>query len=199
MSLKHLIQDVIPAVPDSVPTVPQELSMLRSLPFDELLDRIVSGVVTLAINLTLALLVFYVGKFIIRKIYNIVRRILLTRRVDSGLRTFLLSMVKIVLYFILIVTAIGILGIETSSFLAIFASAGVAIGMALSGTLQNFAGGVLILLLKPYNIGDYIEAQGYAGTVKEIQIFHRHHHLRQQVHHNTQRRVVDRLGQQLVA
>ena len=172
MSLKHLIQDVIPAVPDSVPTVPQELSMLRSLPFDELLDRIVSGVVTLAINLTLALLVFYVGKFIIRKIYNIVRRILLTRRVDSGLRTFLLSMVKIVLYFILIVTAIGILGIETSSFLAIFASAGVAIGMALSGTLQNFAGGVLILLLKPYNIGDYIEAQGYAGTVKEIQIFH---------------------------
>lgn len=172
MSLKHLIQDVITTVPDSVPTVPQELSMLRSLPFDELLDRIVSGVVTLAINLTLALLVFYVGKFIIRKIYNIVRRILLTRRVDSGLRTFLLSMVKIVLYFILIVTAIGILGIETSSFLAIFASAGVAIGMALSGTLQNFAGGVLILLLKPYNIGDYIEAQGYAGTVKEIQIFH---------------------------
>ena len=66
---------------------------------------------------------------------------------------------------------IGILGIETTSFLAIFASAGVAIGMALSGTLQNFAGGVLILLLKPYKIGDYIEVQGYAGTVKEIQIF----------------------------
>ncbi|MDE5555134.1 MAG: mechanosensitive ion channel, partial [Muribaculaceae bacterium] len=72
----------------------------------------------------------------------------------------------------LIVTVIGILGIETSSFIAIFASAGVAIGMALSGTLQNFAGGVLILLLKPYRIGDYIEAQGYAGTVREIQIFH---------------------------
>ena len=71
-----------------------------------------------------------------------------------------------------IITIIGILGIETSSFLALFASAGVAIGMALSGTLQNFAGGVLILLLKPYKIGDYIEAQGYAGTVREIQIFH---------------------------
>ena len=83
-----------------------------------------------------------------------------------------MSLVNIVLYFILIVTVIGILGIETTSFLAIFASAGVAVGMALSGTLQNFAGGVLILLLKPYKIGDYIEVQGYAGTVREIQIFH---------------------------
>lgn len=69
-------------------------------------------------------------------------------------------------------TIIGILGIETSSFLALFASAGVAIGMALSGTLQNFAGGVLVLILKPYKVGDYIEAQGFAGTVKEILMFH---------------------------
>ena len=75
------------------------------------------------------------------------------------------------LYFILIITVIGILGIETSSFLALFASAGVAVGMALSGTLQNFAGGVLILALKPYKIGDYIEAQGFAGTVRKIEIF----------------------------
>lgn len=172
MRLITLIQDAIPLVPESVPSVKEDLNMLRSLPIDELLDRIVSGAVNLAINIALALVVFYIGKFIIRKIFNFVGRILLTRRVDSGLRTFLLSMVKIALYFILIVTCIGILGIETSSFLAIFASAGVAIGMALSGTLQNFAGGVLILLLKPYRIGDYIEAQGYAGTVKEIQIFH---------------------------
>ena len=77
-----------------------------------------------------------------------------------------------VLYFVLVIICVGILGIETSSFLALFASAGVAIGMAMSGTLQNFAGGVLILLLKPYKIGDYIEAQGYGGIVKEIQIFH---------------------------
>ena len=76
-----------------------------------------------------------------------------------------------VLYFILIITIIGILGIETSSFIAIFASAGVAIGMALSGTLQNFAGGVLILLLKPYKVGDFIEVQGYSGKVKSIQLF----------------------------
>lgn len=93
------------------------------------------------------------------------------RRIDRSLATFVLSLIRIVLYFILVVTVVGILGIETSSFLALFASAGVAVGLALSGTLQNFAGGVLILLLKPYKIGDYIEAQGYSGIVKEIQIF----------------------------
>ena len=172
LALLWKIQDALPLLPDSVPTPREELSMMKSLPIDELLNRLVSGIVSLAINVAIALLVFYVGKYIIRKIYNVVYGIMLRRDVDSSLSSFALSFVRIVLYFILIVTVIGILGIETSSFLAIFASAGVAIGMALSGTLQNFAGGVLILLLKPYKVGDYIEAQGYAGTVKEIQIFH---------------------------
>jgi len=173
MSSGSFIQDTTPlALPDSVPAPHQELSMLKSLPIEELLQRLVNGVVTLVINVALAVVVFYAGKFIINKLYNIIRGILLRRRVDSSLASFVLSFVRIVLYFILIVTVIGILGIETSSFLAIFASAGVALGMALSGTLQNFAGGVLILLLKPYRVGEYIEAQGYAGTVKEIQIFH---------------------------
>ncbi|MDE7397088.1 MAG: mechanosensitive ion channel, partial [Muribaculum sp.] len=131
----------------------------------------VSGMVEFAIHLCIAILVFYVGRFIISKLYKIVESIFIRRQIDHSLTTFILSMVRIVLYFILIVTVIGILGIETSSFLALFASAGVAVGLALSGTLQNFAGGVLILLLKPYRIGDYIEAQGFAGTVKEIQVF----------------------------
>lgn len=161
----------MPEMPDSVPSITDNISLLKTLPLDDLIEKFVSGLVTLAINLLIAGVVFYVGKFIIRKLYNVVSRIMLRRRVDNSLATFLLSFIRIVLYFILIVTVIGILGIETSSFLAIFASAGVAIGMALSGTLQNFAGGVLILLLKPYRVGDYIEAQGFAGTVKEIQIF----------------------------
>ncbi len=173
MSFGSFIQDTAPlALPDSVPAPHRELSMLKSLPIDELLQRLVNGIVTLVINAAIAVVVFYAGKFIINKLYNIVHGVLLRRRVDSSLASFILSFVRIVLYFILIVTVIGILGIETSSFLAIFASAGVALGMALSGTLQNFAGGVLILLLKPYRVGEYIEAQGYAGTVKEIQIFH---------------------------
>ena len=173
MRLLQLLQDAIPFVmPESVPSPKAELGMLKNVPVDELLSKFVHGTVQLVINITIALIVFYLGKFIINKLYNLTRRILLRRQVDSSLSSFVLSFVRIVLYFILIVTVIGILGIETSSFLAIFASAGVAIGMALSGTLQNFAGGVLILLLKPYRVGDYIETQGYAGTVKEIQIFH---------------------------
>lgn len=159
-------------LPDSIPTPKQELQMLSSLPFDELIDKIVKGVVTFTINLALAIVVFYVGRLLISKLTLLTGNIMIRRNVDRSLTTFILSMVRIVLFFILIVTVIGILGIETSSFIAIFASAGVAIGMALSGTLQNFAGGVLILLLKPYKIGDYIEAQGYAGYVREIQIFH---------------------------
>ncbi|MDE6207328.1 MAG: mechanosensitive ion channel [Muribaculaceae bacterium] len=166
------VPDAPVALPDSVPSVHEELSMLKSMPIDEFINRVVNSIVSLAINLAIAVLVFYCGRFIINKLYNLILGIFIRRKVDRSLSTFILSMVRIVLYFVLIVTVIGIIGIETSSFLAIFASAGVAIGMALSGTLQNFAGGVLILLLKPYKIGDYIEAQGYTGTVREIQIFH---------------------------
>lgn len=160
------------ALPDSIPTPREELSALSNLSFDELIQKLMSSMVTFAINLAIAIIVFYIGRLIINKLYRFLSNVFIKRSLDSSLTSFVLSMVKIVLYFILIVTVIGILGIETSSFIAIFASAGVAVGMALSGTLQNFAGGVLILLLKPYRIGDYIEAQGYSGTVREIQIFH---------------------------
>lgn len=167
------LQITPPAVlPDSLPSPREELRQLSTMSFDDLIERFVNGAVEFAINVAIALVVFYVGKFIIKKIYKVVSAIMIRRNADKSLSTFILSLIRIVLYFILIVTVIGILGLETSSFLAIFASAGVAIGMALSGTLQNFAGGVLILLLKPYKIGDYIEAQGFAGTVTEIQIFH---------------------------
>ena len=161
----------MPVIPDSIPSPSKELSSLKALSADELINKLVSTMVDFAIHLAIAIFVFYVGKFIIGKLYSFVAGIMVRRKVDRSLSTFVLSLVRMLLYFILIVTVIGILGINTSSFIAIFASAGVAIGMALSGTLQNFAGGVLILLLKPYKIGDYIEAQGFAGTVTEIQIF----------------------------
>ena len=151
--------------------IQEELELFEPQTLNDLVHNITSGLVKLAINIVVAIIVFYIGRFIIRKITKLVTTILVKRDVELSLTTFVISLVRIVLYFILIVIIIGILGLETSSFLALFASAGVALGMALSGTLQNFAGGVLILLLKPYRIGDYIEAQGYAGTVKEIQIF----------------------------
>ena len=155
----------------AISNINEGLAALKTQPLNMLLDRIMQYLVQFCIQLTIAILVFYLGKFIIKKIHRFLSRMLLRRAVDPSLTTFLLSLVRIILYFILLITVIGILGLETSSFLALFASAGVAIGMALSGTLQNFAGGVLILLLKPYKVGDYIETQGYAGTVTEIQIF----------------------------
>lgn len=166
-------QDIpIVDLPDKVDKGKTAWDALKGLSFDDAITSIANGIVQFSFKLLIAALVFYLGKFAIRKIFEVVRKILTANDVDASLMTFVLSLVRIVLYFILIVTIVGILGIETSSFLALFASAGVAIGMALSGTLQNFAGGVLILLLKPYKVGDYIEAQGFAGTVKEIQIFH---------------------------
>lgn len=148
-----------------------DMAQLKSMSLEDLINRLAESAVDFAINLAIAIVVFYVGRFVIKKIYRLVGSIFVRRKIDRSLSTFVLSLINIVLYFILLVTVIGILGIETTSFLALFASAGVAIGMALSGTLQNFAGGVLILLLKPYKIGDYIEVQGYAGKVKEIQLF----------------------------
>lgn len=144
---------------------------LKGLPLDEVISKLISGMIDLALKLLIAILVFYIGKLIINRIHKSIKRVLMHRQVEKSLTTFSLSLVKIVLLFILIIIVISILGIETSSFIALFASAGVAIGMALSGTLQNFAGGVLILLLKPYKVGDFIEFQGFTGTVKEIQIF----------------------------
>ncbi|MDE7081730.1 MAG: mechanosensitive ion channel [Muribaculaceae bacterium] len=162
---------VVP-LPDSPESGKAAFESLKGLSLDDAMTKIANSMVDFAFKLVIAILVFYVGRFIIRKLYAMVHKLMISRHVDRSLTTFVLSLVRMVLYFILIITIVGIIGLETSSFLAIFASAGVAIGMALSGTLQNFAGGVLILLLKPYKVGDYIEAQGYAGTVSEIQIFH---------------------------
>lgn len=141
------------------------------LPIDKVIEKLLTGAVDFALKILAAVLVFYIGKFIINRIHKSVRALMRRRQVEQSLATFILSVLKVTLLFLLIIIVISILGIETSSFIALFASAGVAIGMALSGTLQNFAGGVLILLLKPYKVGDFIEAQGFTGTVKEIQIF----------------------------
>ncbi|MBE6319203.1 MAG: mechanosensitive ion channel [Bacteroidales bacterium] len=161
-----------PELPNSTMSIFPNFETLSATSIDDLISKIISNITDFAISLAIAIAVFYIGKFVIKKLHKIVLSVLIRREVDQSLSTFILSFVKIVLYFILIIIVIGILGIETTSFLALFASAGVAVGMALSGTLQNFAGGVLILLLKPFKVGDYIEAQGYAGTVTEIQIFH---------------------------
>lgn len=126
----------------------------------------------LGITLVKALMVFLVGRILINMLNKLVRRILARRQIDPSIRTFASSLVNVVLTILLIVSVVGALGVQTTSFAALLASAGVAIGMALSGNLSNFAGGLVILLFKPYKVGDYIEAQGSGGVVREIQIFH---------------------------
>lgn len=127
--------------------------------------------ITFGKNIITAVIVYLIGRFIIKYATKAVHTITQKRKFEASLASFINSLVSISLNILLGIIIIGIMGIDTSSFLAVFASAGIAVGMALSGTLQNFAGGVLILILRPYKVGDYIEAQGFAGTVREIQIF----------------------------
>lgn len=119
-----------------------------------------------------AAIIFFIGRILISLIKKFIAKVLVKRNVDAGIQSFVRSLVNILLTILLVVAVIGKLGVETTSFAALLASAGVAIGMALSGNLQNFAGGLVILLLRPYKVGDWIESQGVSGTVREIQIFH---------------------------
>lgn len=119
-----------------------------------------------------AVIIFVVGRFLISLVNRFVNRLMDKRKVEVSVKTFIRSLVNILLTVLLIVAVIGKLGVETTSFAALLASAGVAIGMALSGNLQNFAGGLVVLLIKPYKVGDLVESQNVLGTVKEIQIFH---------------------------
>ena len=138
---------------------------------DVFLTKMIDLGISVGSKILLAIVVFLVGRWIVRRLNKLLAKILEKRHVEASLSTFVKSLVNITLTLLLIIVVIGVLGIETSSFIALFASAGVAIGMALSGTLQNFAGGVMILLFKPFKVGDTIEAQGQSGTVREIQIF----------------------------
>lgn len=144
---------------------------LSAISLDTLISKLIDLSVSLGSKLLIALIVFFIGRWLIRRIQRLVVNIMQKRHVEASLFSFVKSLVSITLNFLFVIILISILGIETSSFIALFASAGVAIGMALSGTLQNFAGGVMILLFKPFKVGDYIEGQGQSGTVTEIQIF----------------------------
>ena len=136
------------------------------------LDSLVEQGAALGWTLIKALLVFIVGRFLISMINKLVQRVLLKRNIDPSIKTFVGSLINIILMILLIVSVVGALGVQTASFAALLASAGVAIGMALSGNLSNFAGGLIILIFKPYKVGDFIEAQNLSGIVREIQIFH---------------------------
>lgn len=146
-------------------------SSTSSLSWDVFVSKMIELGISLGSKLLIALLILVVGRWLVKKIQRLACTVMEKRQVEASLYSFVRSLISITLNFILVITIISVLGIETSSFIALFASAGVAIGMALSGTLQNFAGGVMILLFKPFKVGDTIEALGQSGKVKEIQIF----------------------------
>lgn len=148
---------------------------IAETPFSEWFPEMVKTyVVPFTIKLVVAIIVLIVGRWLIKIIKKGLGKMLERRKTDPSLNTFLMSLVSVLLTFFLIMSIIGILGINTSSLVALLASAGLAVGMALSGTLQNFAGGVMIMLFKPFKVGDYISAQGHEGFVQEIQIFNTH-------------------------
>lgn len=123
-------------------------------------------------KLLFAFIVFIIGRMAIKVANKLLNQIFEKRKIDLSVKTFLMSVINISMMVLLIVSVVGTLGVSVTSFAALLASAGVAIGMALSGNLQNFAGGLVILLIKPYKVGDVIESQGVTGNVFEIQIFH---------------------------
>ena len=147
------------------------LTSPSNVSLDVFLTKMIDLGISVGSKILLAIVVFIVGRWIVRRLNKLLAKILEKRHVEASLSTFVKSLVNITLTLLLIIVVIGVLGIETSSFIALFASAGVAIGMALSGTLQNFAGGVMILLFTPFKVGDTLEAQGHGGTVRETQIF----------------------------
>lgn len=159
---------------DSINTVAkldEAIATVSGLTIAEVTNIIINYALALGWKLIKVGFVWIIGRWLTRKIISVIKLLMEKRETNLTVRTFLLSFIDVVALIILLVIIISILGIDTSSFIALFASAGVAIGMALSGTLQNFAGGVIILLFRPFKVGDFIEAQGQLGTVREIQIF----------------------------
>jgi len=133
--------------------------------------KIIDLLITYTPKLIGAIITLIIGLWIIKRITNLVKKTMSKRDVDASLQPFLAGIISSLLKIILVISVLSMVGIAMTSFIAILGAVGLAVGMALSGTLQNFAGGVIILLLKPFKVGDWIDAQGYSGTVDSIQIF----------------------------
>ena len=149
-----------------------DTSTLPDLGFDwnQLLEVLQTRGVDLGINVAIAIAIFYVGKMVVSLVVRGLHKVMQRQEVDKTLETFVCNLVRMVLLVVVVIAAIGQIGIETTSFIAIFGAAGLAVGLALQGSLSNFAAGVLIVLFRPYRVGDFIEAAGINGSVEQVQI-----------------------------
>lgn len=148
------------------------LSTMSKINVEQLLDKFINWGIECGKDIIGAVIIYVVGRILIKLISRLVSGLLEKRKFEISVQTFVKSLLNILLNLILAFAIFARLGVETTSFAALLASAGVAIGMALSGNLSNFAGGLIILVFKPFKVGDYIDGPGASGTVKEIQIFH---------------------------
>lgn len=145
---------------------------VQNVNLEQVIQQIITFCVDAGKSILLAAVIFIAGRFLISVVNRLVAQMMERRKIDATIQSFLRSFINILLTILLLISVVSALGVNTTSFAALLASAGVAVGMALSGNLQNLAGGLIILLFKPYKVGDYVDAQGVSGTVKEIQIFH---------------------------
>lgn len=160
------------ATKDSVNVTKEVVTAIETGHTEQIIEKLIDLCIAAGKNILIAIVVYFVGRFLISLLQRLMANMLERRKVEVSIQIFLKSTVSILLNVLLIISVVGALGINTTSFAALLASAGVAIGMALSGNLQNFAGGLIILFFKPYKMGDWIEAQGVSGSVTAIQIMH---------------------------
>ena len=159
-TLSHDIKAELAAVAEKISTTPTS----------ELFSELVDKAVTFSLKVLAALAIYFIGAWLIKKIKNMLKRLFDKRDYEPAIESFIQSIVGIALWIILIIAVIGTLGVETTSFAALLAGGGMAIGLALNGTVQNFAGGIMILIFRPFKAGDFIEMQGFTGTVTEVTI-----------------------------
>lgn len=160
-------------LPDSIQkaNLAETIDKVIHMDFGAFLMGLAGDAVWILLKILLALVIYLIGRWIVRRVVRIVDVAMEHRKVDTSLRSFMRNTIKVVFTLIILLVVVQTLGVNVTSIIALFSAATLAIGMALSGTAQNFAGGVMILLMKPYRVGDFISAQGQSGTVREIKLF----------------------------
>ena len=172
--LPNIFQTSIPIIPadslDLKGSAEKFVEKVTTTPADVLLKELGSDALQFGLKVLAALAIYFIGAWVIKRIKKLLGNIFERRKTDKAIASFTMSLVSISLTIILIILTVGTLGVNTTSLAAILAAGGMAIGMALSGTVQNFAGGIMLLVFKPFQAGDFIEAQGFSGTVSEVNI-----------------------------
>ena len=150
----------------------QLVETIRTTPANELVEGTAQAVLKFGLKVLLAVAIYIVGAWLIRRTKRMIAKAFEKKNADSTIASFIQSLVTVTLWVVLILAMVGTLGINTTSIAALLAAGGMAIGMAMSGTVQNFAGGLILLAFKPFKVGDYVAAQGYFGWISEISIVH---------------------------